>query len=311
MKINDKINYLFLCAILYPLSWLPMRVLYFLGDCIAWMAHIVIGYRKKIVRQNLRNAFPEMSDAERKIIERKYYHFLGDYAVETIKLLTISEKDIRHRMVVENPEVIANALQQGRNVTLFLGHYCNWEWVSSLPLYFPKDSESAQIYHPLHNKGMDKMFMKIRTRFGANNIPMDDILRKLISWKRKGIPSVCGYIADQTPGYNIHLFLDFLNQDTGVFTGPERISDFLDAEIWYCHMSRPHRGEYHLRFLPVTMHPKEEKIFDPTRKCFKMLESNILEAPQYWLWSHRRWKRTREKFMNHWGDKASDMLSHL
>lgn len=311
MRFTDKLNYLLLCAVLYPLSWLPLRMLYPIGDLFAWLAHSIVGYRRKVVRENLKNSFPEMSEKERRVIEKKYYHFLGDYAMETIKLLTMSERQMRRRLVVENPEVIANALSEGRNVTLFLGHYCNWEWVSSLPIYFPKNAECAQIYHPLHNKGMDKMFIKIRTRFGANNIAMEDILRKLIGWKRAGIPTVTGYIADQTPGYNFHLFVDFLHQDTGVFTGPERISDFLDAEVWFCHMSRPKRGEYHLTFKPVTMHPKHEETFAITRKCFELLESNILEAPQYWLWSHRRWKRNRKKFMKYWGDKAQEQLSHL
>ena len=109
----------------------------------------------------------------------------------------------------------------------------------------------------------------------------------------------------------MHLFLDFLHHDTGVYTGPERISRFLDAEVLFCHLSRPRRGLYELKFIPIAHNPKEHPDFEITRRYFALLEDNILEAPQYWLWSHRRWKRTRADFYNFWGDKADKLLSHL
>ena len=311
MKFRDKINYWFLNATLYPLSLLPLKALYPLADAVAWIARVPLGYRRRVIRENLSSSFPDASRKELRRFEKDFYRFLADYGVETVKLLTMSERQMRRRLRLENVEPVARALSEGRNVTLFLGHYCNWEWVSSLPLHFPANAECAQIYHPLHNKGMDRIFQKIRTRFGANNVAMDDILKKLIGWKRNGTPSVTGYIADQAPGINYHLFTDFLNHDTGVYTGPERISKFLDAEVWYCHMSRPRRGEYALRFEPVEMNPKKAETFEISRKCFRMLEKNILEAPQYWLWSHRRWKRGREQFNAYWGDKAAEQLSHL
>jgi KDO2-lipid IV(A) lauroyltransferase len=231
--------------------------------------------------------------------------------METVKLASFSEEEMKRRLIVKNPELINDTMSAGRNVVLYLGHYCNWEWVSSLPLSFNKDAVCCQVYHPLHNAGMDRYFYKLRTRFHANNIAMDDIMRRLIEYKRAGKCTVTGFIADQAPGLNVHLWLDFLNHETGVYTGPERIARFLDANCFYTRMERPKRGYYTLEFIPVCEFPKKEAQFDITRKYFKLLEQNISDHPQYWLWSHRRWKRSRADFDAYWGADASRQLSHL
>lgn len=223
----------------------------------------------------------------------------------------MSPEKMRRHLKVENIEEINEAVRQGQSVSLYLGHYCNWEWVSSLPLHIDPAAKCAQIYHPLENKTFDKLLYRLRTRFDANNIPMKDILPALIKWKKEDVPSVTGYIADQAPGLNIHLFLEFLNQETGAYTGPERISKFLGAKAVYAHMSRPKRGYYTLRFIPIAENVKKEEIFVTTRKYFSLLEKNIIETPQYWLWSHNRWKRSRELFNQYHGEKAADMLTHL
>lgn len=311
LRFKDKINYILLYGVVYPLSLVPLRVLYLFADVTAWLARCVVHYRRGTVRRNIEEAFPDRDTKELRRIEKGFYHWLADYGVETLKLLTMSERTIRRRLVVENPEPVSRALEQGRNVTLFLGHYCNWEWVSSLPVHFPKDAVCAQVYHPLHNKAMDRLFIRIRTHFHANNEPMKEIMRFLIDCKRSGRPSVTGFIADQRPGWEAHLFVDFLNHDTAVFTGPERISKFLDSEVYYCHLSRPKRGRYVLKFVPITDTPKKEPYFSITRRYFEMLQDNIDEAPQYYLWSHKRWKYTREQYYERWGDHKDEMLAHL
>lgn len=300
-----------LYSVLWGVSLIPMKVLYLLSDFVSWLLHSVIGYRRKVVHSNLTSAFPEKDAHEIAGIERRFYSFLIDYAFETVKLMTMGRRSMKKRLRVENVEFVDRAVAEGRSVTLLLGHYCNWEWVSSLPIDFTPGTTCAQVYHYLHNRAMDDVFMKIRTRFGSHNIEMSDIMRRLIEWKREGVPTVTGFIADQCPGLDIHLFVDFLNHDTGVYTGPERIARFLDSEVLFCHLSRPRRGEYVLKFVPITLTPKKEATFDITREYFKMLEENIREAPEYWLWSHRRWKRTRADFMAHWGDQAEKRLTHL
>lgn len=311
MSFSDKLTYWGFSALCAPLSWFPLRFLYIISDFLAWLAYRVVKYRRGVVRENLTSAFPEKDEAEIIDIEKKFYRFLADYFFETVKLYSMSSRFITRHLKVEGIELINNDVNAGRNVTLFLGHYCNWEWVSSLPLHISPVAECAQIYHPLNNKGSDKFFYKLRTRFHARNIPMEDIFRSLLKWKKEGIPSVTGYIADQAPSLNVHLFVDFLNHDTGVYTGPERISRFLDASVYYCYMTRTRRGYYTLRFVPVTDNISKVPKFDPTREYFKLLEDNIRNAPQYWLWSHRRWKRTRQMFEDYFGPRATEQLSHL
>ncbi len=285
--------------------------MYLISDMLALIAFYLIKYRKKVVITNLTDSFPEKSEKEIYGIARKFYRFLGDYIVETIKLASMSEKTMRRRMRIENIEVINDAVDSGQSVSIYLGHYGNWEWVSSLPLHISDKAKCAQIYHPLENKSFDRILYKIRTHFKAHNIAMADILPTLIKWKKEGIPSVTGYIADQAPGFNIHLFLDFLHHETGVYTGPERISKFLGARAVYAHISRPQRGYYILRFEKITDNAKQEPIFETSRKYFDLLQKNIEEAPQYWLWSHRRWKRSHAQFNEFHGDRAEEMLSHL
>lgn len=324
LKLTDRLNYIFINAVCLPLSVLPLKVLYIFSDFLAWLAGSVVRYRRRVVRQNLSSSFPDKDEKELRRIEKGFYQFLCDYFFETIKLRTMSDSYMRRHFTVENAEFVDRALAEGRSVTCYVGHYCNWEWASSLPLYFTPGSTCAQIYHPLYNKGADLFFYKLRTRFHAHNLPMKESFQQLIRWKRAGIPSVTGYIADQAPKFSgIHLFLDFLNHDTGVYTGPERIARILDSDVVYFRMSRPERGRYNLEIVPIAYGGSEERpgstlpllkdmeTFEPTRSYFALLQDDIERAPQYWLWSHRRWKRSRAQFMEYLGDKAEAQLRHL
>ena len=300
-----------LYRVLYLLSLLPFWILYIFSDMVSFLAYHVVKYRRRVVHENLVNSFPDKSAKEIYEIEKKFYRFLGDYFVETLKMTSISEKNMRKRMRFENVELIDQAAEQGRACTVYLGHFGNWEWISSLPLWGSPKAQFAQIYHPLENKPFNDFMCRIRARFGAANIPMAESMQQLIRWKKEGIPSVTGFIADQAPGLNIHLFLDFLNHDTGVYTGPERIAKFMDSRVLYGHVSRPRRGYYVVKFIQLSDTPKKEEIFKLSTQYFNLLERNIQESPYLWLWSHRRWKRGRELFMQYHGDKAADMLSHL
>lgn len=288
-------------------------MLYVFSDFLAWLAGDVVKYRRKVVTGNLRSSFPEKSEGEIKAITRGFYRFLADYFVETVKLLSIPADEMRKRIVFENAGEIEQLLKEGKNVSVFLGHYCNWEWISSLPLHIDKGCIAAQIYHPLENKIMDRVFLRLRGRFGAHSIPMASTLRTLLEWRREGKTSVVGYIADQAPGYDgIHLFLDFLHHhDTPVFTGAERISRMFGAAAYYCHVERPKRGYYSCRFVKLADDASKLKTFELTSRYFSMLEAQIEEKPEFWLWSHRRWKRGREGFMAYHGAEAERQLRRL
>lgn len=179
-----------LYRITYILSLLPFRLLFIISDVMAWIACDVLKYRRDVVRNNLKSSFPENDDKENRQIEKRFYKFLCDYFIETVKLASMSPKEMQKRMKVENIEEINEAVKSGQSVSLYLGHYCNWEWISSLPLHIDPAAKCAQIYHPLNNKSFDKLLYKLRTRFKANNIPMSDIMQHLVRWKKEGVPSV-------------------------------------------------------------------------------------------------------------------------
>ncbi|MDE6299261.1 MAG: lysophospholipid acyltransferase family protein [Muribaculaceae bacterium] len=289
---------------------LPLWLLYGVADVVAFLAGSVIGYRRKVIWENLERCFPDMTDKERRGIERKFYHFLGDYFVETLRLGRMSRKEILKRMRFENMEEVNEILKSGRSITLYLGHYCNWEWVSSMPLHMPPGTIGGQIYHPLESAASDYAFLKIRDHFGACSINMEQVLPVMMGWHRKGIISMVGYISDQAPHYHgIHYIADFFGCETPTYTGPERLSKTFKTVVYYLNMSRPKRGYYVGRFIKMSDDASKERPFELTQKYYNLLEENIKEAPQYWLWSHRRWKRTKEDFFKCYGEE--DALRRL
>ncbi len=290
----------------------PLRVQYVFADFLAWLARDVVGYRRRVVRENIDSAFPGKSEGERRRIEDDFYNFLADYFVETLHLGWMKEKEMRRRMHFSGLDEINRSFAEGKSVILYLGHYCNWEWISSLPLYFPEDVVAAQIYHPLENKTADEIFLRIRGHFGAISVPMEKTLRALLGWRREGKKSITGFISDQAPAMDsIHLFVDFLHHDTPVLTGGERIARKLKAAVYYCDLSRPKRGEYHCEMRKLTDDASATDEFSITKRYYELLEESIRRQPAYWLWSHRRWKRTRRQFEEMYGEQCAERLSHL
>lgn len=278
-------------------SLLPLRIHYIISDFLFWLLYKVIGYRRRVVWKNLSASFPEKSQAELKDIECGFYHFLCDYFVETVKMMTISKKEIKKRMVFKGIEDLDEVIESGQSIALYLGHYCNWEWVTSMPLWVTPKVQCGQIYHPLENKYFDKLLLRSRQRLDALCISMQDTLREVVRYKREGQPIMIGYISDQAPNWvNIHHWVDFLNQDTPVFTGTERIVKKMNHAVFYVDMRRIKRGYYEAEFKLMTRDPKELEDFKLTDMYFDMLEKSIRRAPEFWLWSHNRWKRTRKEF---------------
>lgn len=294
----DNMKYRMALAIFHTLSLLPLWLHYLLADLLYVLAYHVVRYRRKVVRKNLTSSFPDKDKEEILHLERGFYHWFCDYIAETIKLASISEDNIKRRMRFEGMDEINEWVRRGKSVTVYLGHYCNWEWVTSLGLHIVPEGTAAQLYHPLENKVMDKLFLHLRERFGAHSIPMNDAFKTLAEWQRNGKYSVTGYIADQVPlQYNsMHYWPWFLNHDTPSFTGPERIARILDTPVYYFDITRPRRGYYVVRAVKICDEPKEMEKFAITKEYFRLLEESIRRSPAYWLWSHNRWKRTREKF---------------
>lgn len=290
-----NLTYYLSFALWFIISLLPLWVFYRLSDGLYYLVYHVVRYRRRVVYANLRSSFPEKSEAEIERIAKDFYSFFCDYIVETLKFFSMGEKNIRKRMKFEGLNQVKEDFANGRSVSVYLGHYCNWEWISSLGLHL--DEQCGQIYHPLENATLDRLFLYMRGRFKAQSIKMDDTFLTILKWKKEGRKNIVGYIADQVPGYNnIHYWADFLHHDTPVFTGAERISKIMDTTVYYLDVERPRRGYYTARFIKIADSLNEHPVFFATEQYFRLLEKNIQRAPQYWLWSHKRWKRTREEF---------------
>lgn len=292
-----KVIYYIVLAVWYVFSFLPLRVHYFISDRLFWLLYGVLAYRKKVVRKNLTEAFPEKDEAELRRIEQGFYHFFCDYLVESVKLMTISRKNIMKRMKFNGTEQLEEAIRDGQSCAMYLGHLCNWEWVTSLPFWMTPEAHLGQIYHPIENKAIDKLFLRLRQRLGAECIPMQETLRKVVEFRRKNTPVVLGFISDQKPHWvNIHHWVDFLHHDTPVLTGTERIVRKMNYAVFFLDIRRVRRGYYEADIKLITREPQKMKDYEITDLYFKMLEQSIRQAPEMWLWSHNRWSRTREEF---------------
>ncbi len=285
----------------YAASLLPLCILYRFSDVLYYLLYYGIRYRKNMVKTNLRKSFPEKSAKELTRIEKEFYAFLCDYMVETIKLFSISERQLKRRMQFEGVEEMVQALEKENKQFgfIYLGHYGNWEWVSSLTARVHDVNPKiigGQIYHPLSNKVFDRIFKKVRGKSGGENIPMKDTLRRIVYWKRNGKKAIIGFISDQTPKWNcIHHWTDFFHRKTPVFTGTERIGKQVDALIFYADMERIKRGYYRCRITRMTDDIQQHPDYELTDWYIHRLEQTIKKAPAFWLWSHNRWKRTLEE----------------
>ncbi|MEG1587326.1 MAG: lysophospholipid acyltransferase family protein [Bacteroidales bacterium] len=279
---------------LYLWALLPLRVLYILSDALFYPLYYMIGYRKKVVRRNLKNSFPEKTEKERRQIEKAFYHHFCDYVVETVKLMHVSDEEIMRRFRYTNPEMVHEILKDGKNVFMMLGHYGNWEWVPSITRWMPESLQLAQIYRPLSNKAADKFFLKLRARFGSVGIAKNDTLRDIIRFRKEGKQTMIGFIADQTPSKNnLHYWTNFLNQDTPCLTGAEKIARKIDAHVLYMDVKKIKRGYYEATFKVITLDSPHTAEFEITEAYVRLMEETILRAPQYWLWTHKRWKHSR------------------
>ena len=284
----------------YLLSLLPLRLLYVLSDALFLLVYYCVRYRRGVVRDNLSRSFPDKSPSETLRIEKRFYRFFCDYFVETLKLVSISRREMCRRMTFHGTEQLERAvMEEGCDfVFIYLGHYCNWEWVASLPYSISPVVHCAQIYHPLYDKASDKFFLRLRKHFGGECIPMKHTLRRVMELKSEGRPTAIGFIADQLPTWNsMHFFVPFLHRDTAVFTGAEQIGRRVGAAYFFADISRPRRGYYECTFRRMEAPQPPRGEYDMTALFMELLERKIREVPQYWLWTHKRWKRTKEEWL--------------
>lgn len=286
--------YTILYIFIWLITWLPLRVLYVFSDVFFLLIYYVIPYRKKIVRSNLSNSFPDKSAKELKRIERKFYRYFCDVFIETIYLTHMSKKEMAKRFDSGNPDVILEQHSRGKSVMLMTAHYGNWEWGSSLALVLSNNATLYSIYKELRNKKFGKMMDDLRSKFGGKNIETQDLLRTMVNLKKEGKISTFGMISDQSPFRKyIHYWSTFMNQDTPVLTGTEQLARKFDYPVVYVHFVRVKRGYYKCEYYPISVDSKNTAEYEITEKYLRILEQKINEHPEFWLWTHKRFKHKR------------------
>ncbi|TDQ79390.1 lysophospholipid acyltransferase family protein [Sphingobacterium yanglingense] len=279
--------------ILQAMSRMPFWMLYGISDVLYVLIYHVLGYRKKVVFKNLRNSFPEKSEAEIEQIAKEFYRYFPDIIVEVIKMFSIKPEQVKERIELLNPEEIYRHFDAGRAVIGVTAHYGNWE-LGIHRLSLMTDYERLVIYKPLNNNDINQIYNGVRTRFGATMVPMKQILRHIV--RLKNTPHISMFVADQTPLYqDSDYFMTFLNQETLVYTGTERIAKMTNNPVVFCHIGRkPKRGHYFCKFTTLVETPSDYGDHEITKIHNEFTEKIIREQPPYWLWSHNRWKRQRK-----------------
>lgn len=278
-------------GLFYLLSLLPWRVLYLISDALYLLVYYIIGYRKKVVSDNLRIAFPDKTEAERVRIAKDFYHNFIDSFIEIIKLLSVSEKTFRKRFSI-NIDVLNNLYAGTQNVEIVSGHYFNWEYANlgvSLDSKFP----FIGVYMPLSNKVFDKLIYRLRTKFGSLLVPASEFKSNFHQYAKNRY--ALGLVADQNPGNPGKAYwTNFFGKPAPFARGPEKGAKMNNTAIVYAHFYKIKRGHYRLDFELITTTPKDYPDGALTKLLVKKVEESVKKIPANYLWSHRRWKWSHE-----------------
>jgi len=278
--------------LIYAISLLPWWLLYRLSDVLYVVLYHVSGFRQNVVSHNLENSFPEKDPFERKLLEKRFYRYLCDLILESLKTLTIRPASVRKRVEFKDEQIFAELKEQGQSAIVVLGHYGNWELVGAAyavtdypPLYI--------IYHPLTNQYFERLIVHMRTRLGNGLYPMRQATRLMVENQQE--VRMTAFIADQTPRPDRGYWMEFLNQDTPVFRGTAKMALELNVPVIYISITRPRRGFYELRAEKIVDRDTTLTEDQITELHTRRLEQDILKQPEIWLWTHRRWKHKQGK----------------
>ena len=287
----------FLYPVIYGLAFLlallPFRILYLISDFFYFIIYYIGRYRRKLVWKNLCNVFPKKTQSEIRKIERDFYRHFCDYFVETIKLLHISDVQMQKHFVFNNMEPVQHYLDKKQPIVLVLGHYGNWEWVPSIMLHLKIDADLifGQVYRPLRNKTFDRFFLYLRKRFHSVGFTKHDVYRDIVNLRKEKKNWIIGFMSDQKPsGNQIPYRMLFLNQETPVLTGTEKIARHTGAAVCYLDITCLKRGYYEGSIFVISDHSSETSEFEITEKYIRCLEQTIFRNPSAYLWTHNRWR---------------------
>jgi len=288
-------------GLLYVISLLPFFILYRISDLAFVLLYYILGYRKGIVMDNLRQSFPDKPPAELKIIARKFYRNFTDNWIETIKLLSISKKSLNKR-ITSNVEIFHQLNKHGKSVQVNLGHFFNWEYMT-LYTGINQPYTFLTVYLPQASNVTNRLFLHLRSRWGNPQLAATDMARAIIPWRKKQYLLALG--ADQSPplGDNAY-WLYFLNRPTAFLRGPEKFARIQNIPVVMMTTTRPKRGHYHFEYFLLADNPKDLPDGELMCRYAEHLEENIRLQPDIYLWSHRRWKRIwNNEFSHLWVDK--------
>ncbi|HIP36179.1 MAG TPA: lipid A biosynthesis acyltransferase [Crocinitomix sp.] len=288
IKLGDRLLFF---LVLKPLSYVPMSVLFFFSDITFYLSYYLVRYRRNVVKDNLRKAFPEKSEDELKKIEKGFYRHFTDFIFESIKSISISEKDVLVRTSIKNVDLLDKYYKQRKNILVVCGHYNNWEFYAlSLPKQLKHTTYS--LYQPLKNKFFDKILLESRKRNGMKLIKTRDIFK--FFQEKNDNPKLMVIVNDQSPTNKQKAYWNtFLNQETGWNVGPEKLAKKYDYVVLFGHSKKIKRGVYEVEFSLVTETPAQTNDEYITDKYSSILEEIIRNKPEYWLWSHKRWKHKK------------------
>jgi KDO2-lipid IV(A) lauroyltransferase len=288
--IGFYVQYIFLRTI----AFLPFWMLFIISDCLYFFMYYVVRYRHKVVKENIKRAFPGRSEKERQRIEKGFYRHFGDLIIESLKMIHMSPEQLSKRIPLINPEILDKFRDSGRSIMAVGAHYGNWEW--TLGIVHHLNYKTIGVYKPLNNKRFDSFANKIRSKFGAEFVSMREVIRALIKYKNQKTPTFNVFVADQSPVWEeIQYWTPFLNQQTAVYLGPEKIAKQFNMVVLFGKVNKTARGRYTVEFIPLEENPLNTSEFEITKKFIGVLEELIIDKPEYWLWSHRRWKLTRKR----------------
>ena len=284
--------YILIYPILWSISILPFRILYIVSDGVYILTYYIIGYRKKTVRENLALALPHLSEKERLVIEKKSFRHMCDVFLEMIKTLTISKSEIDKRYVFKNLEVYSNLEKKGKSIALLCAHYASYEWAVSMNS--KADFESYAIYKKINNRYFDKLVRTIRSKFEATLITTKETIPVIATNFRNKKLGLYGLVSDQSPklGSFFH-WNKFMGIEVPIHTGGEMLAKKYDMNVIFLRTKKVKRGFYEASFEVLSEDVKEVPNYEITDQFLKLVEQQIYEEPEFYLWSHKRWKHSR------------------
>ena len=276
---------------LYSISYLPMWVLYIISDILYLIAYKILGYRKKVVQNNLKNSFPDKTESELEKIKKKFYRHFFDIIVETIKSVSANKYFYRKHITINNIELLDKYHKKNQTVVLALAHFGNWEW-GNIRLSIESKQKLIGIYKVLNNDFFNTLMKDMREKFGTEMVSMENTFRYLV--KNKNECKIIGLLADQSPVKNeSNYWTTFLNQQTSVYLGPEKIATKMNCAVLFCSVQKVKRGIYKLHLEELCTNPEKTREGEITSLYLRKMETVINENPEYWLWTHRRWKHKK------------------